>query len=458
MLDALDTIAAVASAPGGGVRGIVRVSGPQALACVMPLVIDVDRRAALGLVKTATSVPATLRLPYFAAPVPCDLFVWPDARSYTRAPTVELHLPGSPPIVEAAVAAVCSHGARPAKPGEYTLRAFLAGRLDLTQAEAVLGVIDAADRRQLDAALEQLAGGLARPLGVLRGDLLDLLAELEAGLDFVEEDIEFIARGELIRRLHAAKAAVGELQTKLDHRAAAGVLPRVVLVGAPNAGKSSLFNALVGKHAALVSPVAGTTRDYLTAELSLGGTMLQLVDTAGLAAAAIDDLDAVAQRAGAEQTRGATLTVVCCDSTVIDLAAMPPDDVTSRLNGERLVVRTKSDLSPAATTSDVAGDERLHVSAATGEGLDRLTAAIAARLRSSAAGDVVASTAVRCRDSLARARRALTTALAVAEQKHGEELIAAEVRLALDELGQILGAVYTDDILDRIFGRFCIGK
>ncbi|MGC3968889.1 MAG: hypothetical protein QM775_16425 [Pirellulales bacterium] len=148
--------------PGGALRGIVRVSGPQALACVLPLFADEARHAKLNELRRATCLSAELRLPQFASAVPCDLFVWPDVRSYTRAPTIELHLPGSPPIIEAALEAVCRHGARPARPGEFTLRAFLAGRLDLTQAEAVLGVIDAEDRRQLDVALGQLAGGLAR--------------------------------------------------------------------------------------------------------------------------------------------------------------------------------------------------------------------------------------------------------------------------------------------------------
>src|SRR5205807_699202 len=155
-------------------------------------------------VRVPTCIGASVRLDDLLGDVPATIYVWPTVSSYTRQPTAELHLPGSPPLLEAALHAVCQAGARLAQPGEFTLRAFLAGRLDLTQAEAVLGVIDAGSRRQLDSALGQLAGGLSRPLTQLRDELLDCLAELEAGLDFVEEDIQFISANELKRKLTGA--------------------------------------------------------------------------------------------------------------------------------------------------------------------------------------------------------------------------------------------------------------
>ena len=238
-----------------------------------------------------------------------------DRRSYTREPVAEFHTLGSPPLLEALLRAVCTAGARLARPGEFTLRAFLAGRFDLVQAEAVLGVIDAADRRELDVALAQLAGGLTRPLVELRGSLLDLLADLEAGLDFVEEDIRFVAGGELQRRLAAAADQVEQLRGQMRTRGRTDVEPRVVLVGWPNVGKSSLFNALTGRDAALVSERPGTTRDYLTATLSLGDSTCRLVDTAGSEPTADEPIASAAQRSRQTQSEQARLRLLCLDST-----------------------------------------------------------------------------------------------------------------------------------------------
>ncbi len=209
-----DTIAAIASPPGGAARGIVRVCGPSAVNCVATCFEpDNDRnsyefrycdRLDISHIRFPTAVFGQLRLHGVHSPLPADLLLWPTSRSYARQPTAELHTLGSPPLLEAVLRQVCAAGARLARPGEFTLRAFLAGRLDLTQAEAVLGVIDAADRRELDAALAQLAGGLGGPLGQLRERLLDLLAHLEAGLDFADEAIEFSGAADLERQLAEA--------------------------------------------------------------------------------------------------------------------------------------------------------------------------------------------------------------------------------------------------------------
>ena len=205
-----DTIAAIASPPGGAARAIVRLSGPdlrRALeGCFRP-----TPYVALASIARPTSAPGLFWLRGIAAPLPGELYLWPGTRSYTGQPVAEAHVLGSPPLVEALLRTVCAAGARPAEPGEFTLRAFLAGRIDMTQAEAVLGVIDAADSRQLHAALAQLAGGLAAPLHRLRDSLVDLLAQLEAGLDFAEEDLPAFAPDELIERLDEAAAAVAGL-------------------------------------------------------------------------------------------------------------------------------------------------------------------------------------------------------------------------------------------------------
>ena len=202
MLALDDTIAAIASTPNGAARGIVRLSGPSAMDVIARCFTSANRSVKLSHMRSARLVTGEINA---GGPrLPADLYLWPTRQSFTRQPIAEIHTFGSTPILEIIVRALCTAGARLAQPGEFTMRAFLAGRIDLMQAEAVLGVIDATDRRHLDTALSQLAGGLSRPLHRLRDDLLNLLADLEAGLDFVEDDIRFIAPDELARRLSDA--------------------------------------------------------------------------------------------------------------------------------------------------------------------------------------------------------------------------------------------------------------
>ena len=326
---------------------------------------------------------------------------------------------------------------------------------NLTRAEAVLGVIDARERGDLDVALQQLAGGLAGPLDRLRGDLLDLLAELEAGLDFAEEDIEFISRDELQSRLHAAACVVSSIVGQMTSRGQASSEPTVALIGWPNVGKSSLMNALCGDAAASVSQQAGTTRDYLTARVDLGGVTCRLIDTAGVDQAnEADETSAAAQQMRREQQRQCDVQLLCIDTTR-PLNAREQDQLSSPPETSRLIVLTKTDA--PRTEADLPHGHA--TSSMTLQGLDSLRCAIAEALSSSEAdSQVVAGTAARCRESLAGAAESLARAEQLAVERGGEELIAAELRTALGELGKVVGAVYTDDVLDRIFSRFCIGK
>jgi len=453
-----ETIVAVASPPGGAARGIVRLSGPEPRSCLEHC-FRPDPFVHLSSLTRPTAVPGFLSLAGFASTLPCTLYLWPDQRSYTGQPVAEVHTFGSPPLLEAIVRAACSGGARPAEPGEFTLRAFLAGRIDLTQAEAVLGVIDATGSAELDAALQQLAGGLAGPLRLLRDNLLELLAHLEAGFDFADEDLPFITAEDLLRQLAAATAHVDQLGKKLAFRGEAAVRVRVVLVGRPNTGKSSLFNALLGHAGAMVSDRPGTTRDYLTAELDLDGLKCQLIDTAGIEerllesnAATVED---AAQDISHEQLRTAHIRVLCLEAGR-ELDAWEREKVQDRdLNP--IVVLTKCDRTefPRTYTGPI-----LETSAITCLGMHKLKEAIrAAVLRAGGPqADVVVGTAVRCSESLRLAAASLDRACEAARAGIGEELIATEVRIALSELGKVAGAVYTEDLLDRIFSRFCIGK
>ncbi len=280
-----DTIVAVASPPGGAYRGVVRLSGPGIVALLRE-VFDSHEGTQIDQVRCASVIPGYLRLRQWDADPPCDLYLWPSTSSYTRQPTAELHTVGTPALLEAALETVCGAGARLAEPGEFTMRAFLAGRLDLTQAEAVMAVIDAGGTEQLDTALQQLAGGLMLPLSELRENLLNLLAHLEAGLDFVEEDIEFIGVAELESQLKSSADRIQETLLQMESRLQTAEGIRVVLVGAPNVGKSSLLNCWAGEERVLVHSSPGTTRDPIEVELGQGLQRWSVWDTAGMRAEA----------------------------------------------------------------------------------------------------------------------------------------------------------------------------
>ena len=452
-----DTIAAIATAAGGAARGIVRLSGPDVLdylnRCFQP-----EGVCHLEEVRYPQVVAGIVNLRDARAELPCQLYYWPTERSYTRAPTAELHTFGSPPLLEELLLELCAAGARLARPGEFTLRAYMSGRIDLTQAEAVLGVIDSRERDDLDMALQQLAGGLAGPLNRLRSNLLDLLAELEAGLDFAEEDIEFISRDELHSRLLEAGRVVSSIARQMTWRGQTSGEPTVALVGWPNVGKSSLMNALCGDEAAIVSRHAGTTRDYLTTRIDVGGLVCRLIDTAG-----VDHQDresdeaAAAQQMRREQQRQCDVQLLCIDTTR-PLNTWEQGQLSSPPDTPRLIVLTKTD----AAQSETDLPRGLATSSKTLDGLDLLRRAIAETLSARQAdSQVVAGTAVRCRESLIGAAESLTRGERLVGGRiagGGEELVAAELRIALHELGKIVGAVYTDDVLDRIFSRFCIGK
>ena len=350
-----------------------------------------------------------------------------------------------PPLVETLVTALLDAGCRAAGPGEFTQRAFLSGKLDLTRAEAVHAVIEATGRAELKHALAQLAGGMAKPLHALREDLLDLLADVEAGLDFADENIDFVDPSAMLLRIGRALAQVTVVGKQLDGRALSARPFRVVLAGRPNAGKSSLFNALAGT-SALVSATPGTTRDYLTATLRLGATVIELIDTPGKEAGT-GEIGSQAQTLGTARRDDADLIVVCVEAGAE--ADAEEAGWLDRPTPPAVLVRTKGDL---------AGDGRgVTTSAATGEGLAELRSLLAARAASRPAPASAPSTS-RCKNHVGACLEHLRRAHALVLEGDPPEILALELREALHQLGEMVGAVYTEDLLDRIFSRFCIGK
>lgn len=398
--------------------------------------------------------------------MPCRTYLWPTSRSYTGQPTAELHTLGSAPLLAMSLDQICQSGARLAGPGEFTLRAFLSGQIDLPKAEAVLAVIDAHDDHCLRAALGQLAGGLSEPLNRLRDELLDLLADLEAGLDFVEEDIEFISADDLQRRIQSVHEETTGLIERIGGRDLDQPTYRVALIGSPNVGKSSLMNAMADRSIAIVSDRAGTTRDYVNVPIDLNGICCSLIDTAGVENAGIDTTaelsgpDQLAQQIALDQAGRADLRLVCVDASrrLSEMDRRMLFDLPKR--EPTLLVLTKTDL-PTRIQPD---DEPLirqaiRTSSRRKNGLDELRNRIRDHLAGETGSDLmVASTATRCRDSLRLTADSLERSIALVTGESGEELVASELRVALAELGKVVGATYTDDILDRVFSRFCIGK
>jgi tRNA modification GTPase len=437
-VDLDDTIVALATPAGPGARAVVRLSGPAAAAAVLTVFTPSTAWAAEQRLLSS----GQLRLPGTSSPLPADIYFWPGPHSYTAQDIAEIHTLSSPPLIELLVAALLGAGARPARAGEFTLRAFLAGKLDLTQAEAVQAVVTAPDADELRRALAQLAGGMAAPLTDLRNDLLNLLADVEAALDFADEDIRFVGQEETLHRIAAALARLTLLRKQLEGRATTARPFRVVLAGAPNAGKSSLFNALAGA-SALVSPEPGTTRDYLIATLDLDGVRIELIDTPGLQTAS-GSIESQAQSLGRAQTSAADLVLLCIET------GTPSSLPTEPTSAAQLMIATKCDLSPATAGM-------LATSAHTGAGLDTLRSRLAEAARSRQQPPLAPSLA-RCRGHIEACLEHLRRAHNLVLFEDPPELLAAELREALEQLGQMVGAVYTDDLLDRIFSRFCIGK
>jgi len=449
-----DTIVALATPPVPSERAIIRFSGPLSWKIATELVqgnspsppgnLARGRRWLEGFLKPGVveEIPGNSR-------IPVALHLWLPGSGFTRQESVEMHLIGSPPLVEALIEAAVKRGARLARPGEFSMRAFLGGQIDLTQAEAIVAVSSARHQKELEFALERLGGGLRHPVEELRSDLLNLLADLEAGLDFVEEDISFVDSRDLLFRLASGMAKLRNLKRRMEERDAKSVRPQVALCGPPNAGKSTLFNKLMessGEARALVSNLPGTTRDWLVGKGRLpGGLEIEWVDTAGLGEESVDDLDRMAQTTTLNLLPRVDLIVFCLAPGQVPF---PPHPAWREI--PILRVSTRVDETPGAP------QERLAVSSFTGQGLDILLQTVEHQLNQ--AGQDRLPPLARCQAHMKKAEASLKLAHEHAMEGEPTEIVVLELRAALDAMGEMTGAIHTEDLLDRVFSRFCIGK
>lgn len=454
------TIAAVATGSARSAIGIIRLSGPESISALSALFTPArgvslsdcaDRALVYGVLRDQDGAPIDRALATVSrAP-----------HSYTGEDTAELHCHGSPVVLGMALEALFSLGVRPAAPGEFTRRAFLNGRMDLTQAEAVIDLIDADTAASVKQAAGQLGGALSRRIAGIYDGLINLMSHFHAVLDYPDEEIDPIEAEQIAEALSSARREVGSLLSTYSRGRFLTQGVPCAIMGRPNAGKSSLLNALLGYDRAIVTPIPGTTRDTIEERLRLGGVVLRLIDTAGLR----DTADEV-ERLGVERSRAAVekaeLVLVVLDPHQ-GLTEEDEDAIRLGLAAPRcIVVSNKSDLpsvNPIPFLSLPEGVPLVTLSALTGEGLDELELAIENLFQDEVlpeAGELL--TNARQAEAAERAAAALERAAAALTAGFTPDAVLTDVEEALAALGELTGRTVREDIVSRIFERFCAGK
>jgi len=449
--DLNDTIVAISTPPGRGGIGIVRLSGPDACAVAAPL-LQLRHPLAAGQARFAhiidTSDSEVLDeavVTFFEAP-----------NSYTSEDIVEIAAHGSPVLLDYLLRASLRNGARLAEPGEFTQRAFLSGRLDLTQAEAVRDLIESTTLHQARLAAQQLGGALSRQIAPVKEKLVHLIAALEAGIDFAEDDIDLLPASEIAAQIEAIAAPL----TALEQTFAYGRIVRdgftLAIVGRPNAGKSSLFNRLVERDRAIVTAAPGTTRDLVTERVSLDGIPVELVDTAGLRDA-IDEAESLGIAKSREAMAEADIVLLVRDATQ-PLHREDEAAIAAHADRPLLIALNKRDLAPQAALP-ASAHPIISTSALTGEGLPELRRAILATLSAAApTSETALLTNLRQQQAVSNTLAALARAQQATAASIPHEMLLLDLYEALQSLDALTGVTTTDDILRLIFSTFCIGK
>ncbi len=469
-----DTVVAIATAPGRGGVGIVRLSGPEALPIATKLVqlrnAAVSHRVRYGLVldDDGKRVDEAL-LTWFAAP-----------RSYTGEEVVEIAAHGAPVVLQMLVQRAVDAGARLARAGEFTERAFLNGRLDLTQAEAVRDLIDAQTVAQAKLAAAQLGGSLAREVQPVKQQLVSLIAALEAGIDFAEDDLQTMQADEIASRALQIQQPLEALLRSFAHGRLLREGLRLAILGKPNAGKSSLFNRLLDRERAIVTPVAGTTRDVVSERMLLGDVPVELLDTAGLRETT-DEVERIGVARSREAAAEADVVLVVIDATAEEVQAIADPALADLLTGRPwLLVINKVDLlndeekhniginlideltleSKSLASESASSRQPVLTSTVSGEGLAELKQAILQMVAADVTGATTEATLtnLRQRDAVAKALAAVTRALRAAPQQTPHEMLLLDLYEALHALDELTGTTTPDDVLNLIFSSFCIGK
>jgi tRNA modification GTPase len=475
-----DTIVAIATPPGRGGIGIIRIAGPEARAIALPMLRlkrELERgQAALaeliepgmcGAGAPAREGPGHVGAGVLTCPaeqssanrideVVVTYFAKPH--SYTTDDIIEISAHGSPVVLRHVVDLALAAGARLAEPGEFTMRAFLNGRIDLTQAEAVRDLIESQTMYQAKVAAQQLDGALSRRLQPIKKNLVELIATLEAGIDFAEDDISILPASAIADRIAAIRAPLEELAKSFAYGKIVHEGLTLAIVGRPNVGKSSLFNRLVENERAIVTATPGTTRDLVTETVAIGGIPVHLVDTAGIRKA-LDEAESIGIRKSLEALADADLILIVLDLT--QNIGEEDRELLSHTKGRRaIIIENKSDL--AASKPHLVKDElpRVRTSATTGDGIPDLRAEILRHIRGNTATQNETGFLTNARhqnyvnDSLA----ALQAASVAVQNNIPHEMLLLDLYSALRPLDEITGATTTDDILNLIFSTFCIGK
>ncbi len=452
-----DTIAAIATGEVVSAIGIVRVSGPGAVAAAeavfrpadgRPISEHRDRQLVYGRLVDAAGHVLDICL--------CTISRAPH--SYTGEDTAELQCHGSPVVLRAALEALFAAGARQAGPGEFTKRAFLNGMLDLTEAEAVIDIIEAATAEAAVNAAGQLGGALSRRAEQVYSDVVDIISHFDAVLDYPDEDIEPFELANYASRLDAGAAELRELLASFERGRVMREGVRAAIVGRPNAGKSSLLNAILGYDRAIVTAQPGTTRDTIEEKALLGGVLLRLTDTAGLREAA-DEAEREGVRRAFAAAEGAELAIAVFDGSQPLSDADGETLAAARAAKRAVCVINKCDLPQVLDAAELTGfDAVVSLSARTGEGLDALAAAVAELVPAPAAPAGEILTNARQAEAVGRALSALDAARGALAAGLTPDAVLTEAEDALASLAELTGRSVRDDVTDRIFSRFCVGK